>query len=344
MRYIGGKSLMLDNINDVINKNTENVNSIADIFSGSGVVATNFKEHNYSVIANDLLYFSYVLNRGTICLNETPKFKRLNIENPIEYLNNLSIADTNFSLDDCFIYKNYSPNEQCQRMYFQNFNAVKIDIIRLTIEQWKIENKITEDEYFYLLASLINAVPFISNIAGVYGAYLKHWDLRTFNILTLTAPKIIPSTKKFFAFNSDAVILAQKVKADLAYLDPPYNNRQYLPNYHVLETIAKYDNPALHGVTGIREYSEQKSAFCQKAKVAEAFEKLLEHLKTKYILISYNNEGILSTEELSDIICNYGIKSSFQLYEYDYRRYKSKLKNRNDKFKLKEQLYFIRKT
>ena len=119
MRYIGGKSLMINNINEVINKNTVDVNTIADIFSGSGVVATNFKNQNYSVITNDILYFSYVLNRGTICLNKTPKFLNLNIKNPISYLNNLSITDTIFSLEDCFIYKNYSPNISCQRMYFQ---------------------------------------------------------------------------------------------------------------------------------------------------------------------------------------------------------------------------------
>lgn len=344
MRYIGGKSLMINNINEVINKNTVDVNTIADIFSGSGVVATNFKNQNYSVITNDILYFSYVLNRGTICLNKTPKFLNLNIKNPISYLNNLSITDTIFSLEDCFIYKNYSPNISCQRMYFQNFNAIKIDIIRLTIEQWKMENKITDDEYFYLLASLINAVPFVSNITGVYGAYLKHWDTRTYNRLILNPPQIIPSTKKHIAFNSDATQLSKIIKVDLAYLDPPYNNRQYLPNYHILETIAKYDNPVLHGITGIRDYTKQKSAFCQKAKVVEAFKNLLLNLNAKYILISYNNEGLLSTEELSNIICSYGIKNTFHLYEYDYRRYKSKSKNKQNTPPLKEQLYFIRKT
>lgn len=341
MRYIGGKSLMLSHINEVINNKTENVQSVLDIFSGSGVVATNFKRCNYEVITNDLLYFSYVLNRGTICLNEEPKFEQLGIENPLDYLNKLSIKETEFVLDDCFVYKNFSPNETCSRMYFQNHNAIKIDIIRLTIEKWKNEQKICEDEYFYLLACLINAVPCVSNITGVYGAYLKHWDIRTYNPIKLVKPEIIPSMKQHYAYNMDALDLSKKIQTDLVYLDPPYNERQYLPNYHVLETIARYDSPVVKGVTGMRDYSEEKSLFCQKAKVADAFRSLLESLNTKYILVSYNNEGILSTEELSKIISSVGEKNTFELFEYDYRRYKNKIPN--NKLGLKEQLYFVRK-
>lgn len=341
MRYIGGKSLMLDNINDVIHRYANDVDTVLDIFSGSGVVAKNFKKLNYSVIANDNLYFSYVLNRGTIGLNKIPSFNELNMKDPISYLNELTIEETDFTLDDCFVYKNYSPHDDCRRMYFQNFNAIKIDIIRLTIEKWKTMEMINDDEYFYLLASLISAVPFVSNIAGVYGAYLKRWDIRTYKELTLTAPQIIKSTKKCDVYNADANELAKHIKADLAYLDPPYNARQYLPNYHVLETIAKYDYPELHGVTGMRDYTAQKSAFCQKAKAADAFRELLADLDVSYIVVSYNNEGILSTEELSEIIQDAGIRHTFQLLEYDYRRYKNKIPN--NKKGLKEQLYFIRK-
>ena len=341
MRYIGGKSLLLDNINQVIDKNTRNVGSVLDIFSGSGVVASSFKAKGYSVMTNDTLYFSYVLCIGTVCLNKVPEFTELGIEDPISYLNNLTIQDTGFTPDDCFVYKNYSPNEGCTRMYFQNFNAIKIDLIRLTIEQWKTEERINDDEYFFLLASLIGAVPFVSNIAGVYGAYLKHWDARTYNNLTLNPPEIRDSSKAHYAYHSDAGRLAQTVKADLVYLDPPYNERQYLPNYHVLETIAKYDYPVLRGVTGMRDYTEQKSVFCQKTNAGPAMRKLLADLDTSYILLSYNNEGLLSTEELSEIVGGSGIKSTFRLFEYDYRRYKNKIPN--NRKGLKEQLYFVRK-
>ena len=111
MRFIGGKSLLLDEIINVIKTNTKNVNSVIDIFSGSGVVSQRLKLEGYSTLSNDFLYFSYILNRGTIALNTLPTFDKLDIKNPIEYLNSLTIDDTDIELEKCFIYNNYSPNE-----------------------------------------------------------------------------------------------------------------------------------------------------------------------------------------------------------------------------------------
>lgn len=341
MRYIGGKKLLLDDIQNTIKEYTTDVKSIIDVFSGSGIVSTHFKQNDFMVYSNDFLYFSYVLNRGTIDLCEKPKFEGLKMKNPLEYLNELELKDTNISLEDCFIYNNYSPNEKCERMYFQNDNAIKIDIIRISIENWYKENKINEDEYYYLLASLISAVPYVSNIAGVYGAYLKHWDKRTYNPLELKELEIIDSNKKSQSYNANYNDLLDNIEADLLYADPPYNARQYLPNYHVLETIAKYDYPEISGVTGMRKYEDQKSDFCKKSQVNNAFENLIKKANVKYIMISYNNEGLLSTEELSNICIKYAKANTFKLIEKDYRRYKSKIPNNNKG--LKEQLYVFEK-
>lgn len=338
MRYIGGKTLIMDKILETIKENTTDVKKIIDAFSGSGICATTFKKNGYKTISNDFLYFSYVLNRGTIDLKTSPTFSSLGFD-PIDYLNNLTIDKTSIDKKDCFIYQNYSLHDECKRMYFQEKNALKIDIIRITIEEWYKELKITEDEYFYLLACLINAVPFISNITGVYGAYLKKWDVRTYNDLELKAPTIIKG-KKCKSYNLPVNDMLKKEKADLLYADPPYNERQYLPNYHVLETIAKYDNPTIKGVTGMREYSSQKSEFCMKSKVKNAFEDLIKNANVKYVIISYNNESLLSTEELSNICKKYAKKDTFKLIEFNYRRYKSK--DIEDK-EICEQLYFFEK-
>lgn len=347
MRYIGGKSLILHHINQIILSYTNKVQTVLDIFAGSGATATNFKNQQFSVIANDFLYFSYILNKANLCLNAEPTFDKLKecikMDDPLIYLNNLTIEKTDFYIEDCFIYKNYSPNPEynCERMYFKCENALKIDIIRLTIEKWKSENIINEDEYFYLLASLINAVPYIANIAGVYSAYLKYWDKRTLNSLELKRIDIIKNDTNNDVYNKDAFEISKQVKADLVYIDPPYNSRQYLPNYHILETIAKYDYPKLHGISGMRNYDDQKSIFCQKNKVKKAFSDLLNNLNAKYIIISYNNEGLLATEDLSNIICNTCKSSTFKLFEYEYRRYRNKIPN--NKIGLKEQLYFCEK-
>lgn len=339
MRFIGGKTLMLDNIIEVIKNKTNNVKSILDPFAGSNAVSHRLKKEGYKVSSNDIMYFSYVLSKGELTLNKKPIFAKLGIEKPIDYLNSLTLDQTNFTLDQCFIYNNYSPNEHCERMYFQNKNAIKIDIIRLTIEMWKNENRITESEYFYLLACLINAVPFVANITGTYGAYLKYWDVRTFNDIVLEEPILNKSKFKCNSYNEDANDLVKKLKCDLLYLDTPYNQRQYTPNYHLLETIAKYDYPTIKGVTGIRDYENQKSDFCIKEKVYESFYRILASCKSRYALISYNNEGLLSSKELEALCRQFAKEDTFQLLEYNYRRYKNKIPNNTEG--LKEQLYFF---
>ena len=176
MRFIGGKTLIMPYIVELIKEKTVDVKSISDVFAGSGFVSREFKNLGYDVISNDLMYFSYVLLRGTVGINTKLEFKNLHISNPVEYLNHLDLDDINTDISDCFVYQNYSPNGG--RMYFTEQNALKIDIIRIQIENWYKDFLINEDEYFYLLACLIEAVPFVSNITGVYGAFLKHWDNR----------------------------------------------------------------------------------------------------------------------------------------------------------------------
>ncbi len=341
MRYIGGKSNLLEDIGKVIFNYTEGVSDVIDIFCGSGVVSSYLKLNNYNVIGNDIMYFAYVLSRGTTGLNKIPKFSSLKISNPIRYLNELRIENTDIDIKDCFIYQNYTPHDNIERMYFQKNNAIKIDIIRITIERWKESGLINEDEYYYLLASLIAAVPYVSNIAGVYGAYLKFWEKRTYKKLEIKEPAtIIKGDAWFYNENCDKLLVSKDIKGDLLYADPPYNSRQYLPNYHILETIAEYDYPNIHGITGLRDYQKQRSDFCMVKKVEGAFRRLIENAKVRYVLISYNSEGLLSTEVLSKICKEYAKTGTFRLFEMSYRRYN------NAKTKpgsVKEQLYFFEK-
>lgn len=341
MRYIGGKSLLLDNIYGSIQQFTDGtVQYFTDLFSGSGAVSAYMKSQGFCVTSNDKLYFSYVIVRGTVGLNKVPEFKKLKIDDPILYLNQIDVAKLNLDDDRNFIYQNYSPNLNCNRMYFQNKNALKIDAIRQEIEYWKQEKRINDDEYYYLLAALLLAVPFVANITGTFGAYLKYWDERTTKDLLLKKPDIEISKSKCTCFCQDYANILP-IKTDLMYADPPYNSREYLPNYHIMETIARYDYPEIKGVTGIRNYSDQKSVFCKKSTVYSAFENLVKNSNTRYLLISYNNEGLISTEQLADLCLTFGRKNSFRLIEQDYRRYKNKIPN--NKAGLKEQLYFIEK-
>ena len=124
-------------------------------------------------------------------------------------------------------------------------------------------------------------------------------------------------------------------------MDPPYNSRQYLPNYHLLETIAKYDDPVIKGKTGIREYKNQKSEFYNKSFAEDALESLIENAKFKYIVLSYNSEGIIPEAKLERLMRKYS-KNVFNKYKINYRRYKKDRKT-SDKEKLYELIHIIDK-
>lgn len=342
MRYIGNKTNLLKNINQVIKDNCDgNEKVFCDLFSGTSSVARFFK-NRYKIISNDILYFSYVLQRATITNNEIPDFEKLknklNVENVLDYLETININRKKYKT---FIYDNYSPNDNCERMYLTPENAKRIDYIRTTIEKWKKENLIKENEYFYLLATLIEGVPFVSNITGTYGAYLKDWDKRAFKKFEMIRLNVVNNNEENECYREDANELIKKVSGDILYIDPPYNSRQYLPNYHLLETIARYDEPKINGKTGIRTYTEEKSNYCIKSKVYDELEELIKNAKFKHIIMSYNQEGLLKKEEIEQILKKYGDKDTYKLYQIPYKQYENKLTKKVEKHY--EYIFYIKK-
>lgn len=342
MRYIGNKTNLLKEINRVIEDNcNENEKIFCDLFSGTSSVARFFK-NRYKIISNDILYFSYILQRATILNNEKPSFEnlknKLHIENVLDYLETININDNNYKK---FISNNYAPNENCERMYLTPENANRIDYIRTTIEKWKHEELINENEYYYLLATLIEGIPFVSNITGTYGAYLKNWDKRAFKKFEMIRLNVVNNHKDNECYREDANELVKKISGDILYIDPPYNSRQYLPNYHLLETIARYDEPKINGKTGIREYAKEKSNYCIKSKVYKELEELISNAKFKHIIMSYNQEGILSKEEIEQILKRYGNEDTYKLYQIPYKQYENKLTKKIEKHY--EYIFYIKK-
>ena len=114
--------------------------------------------------------------------------------------------------------------------------------------------------------------------------------------------------------------MIKTVKGDVLYLDPPYNQRQYATNYHILETIAKYDNPAIHGKTGLRDYEDQKSAYCSRPQVKKAFKDLINNANVKYIFLSYNNEGLMTPGDIREIM---GSRGEYGCFTQKYGRFKA---------------------
>lgn len=352
MRYIGNKENLLDKIYQEMIKKKVRGESFFDFFAGTTSVSRYFKRLGYQIFSSDLLHFSYVLQRAYIVNNKELSFNEvLNFINfksnnlfarpldiIIEYLNQIEPKEG-------FIYRNYTPGGtfklEIPRMYFSDENGQIIDAIRQEIEDWKINNLLNDDEYYFLVGCLIETVPFYANIAGVYAAFHKKWDPRAIKRLILRPIEFVVNERENFAFNLNSIELIEKIDADIYYLDPPYNQRQYAPNYHILETISKYDNPVIKGVSGLRDYAEQKSSFCNSTSALNELSKIASKAQFKTLILSYNTEGIMPQEQIITTLKQFG---KVELAEFEYPRFKSNNNGESSEKKyIHEQLYFLNK-
>ena len=334
MRYIGCKLNLLSHIEKVVANLGIHGGIFCDLFAGTASVAVHFKRRGFQIISNDLLELSYAFQRALIANNEEPAFARIAPtlgDVPSDSLfTNLSPYHTVIAWLNClpgkkgFIFHAYCPsgNNEYGRQYVSDLNGQKIDAIAQQLQRWCDDDDITKDEFYLLLTPLLEGTSKVANISGTYGAYLKQWDARAYKNLKLVPAEIIRSDLLHQTFCRDANELIEEITCDVLYIDPPYNTRQYITNYHLLETIARYDNPQIHGKTGLRDYEEtEKSAYCSKTDCLKAFQGLIEKADAKYILVSYNNEGILSQEEIMSVL---SIRGEPHLDSpIDYRRFKS---------------------
>ena len=251
LNYIGSKYKLTDYIKSTIHSVAGSDLSqkiFCDLFAGTGIVGHSFKSLVEKIIANDFEYYAYVLNRNYIG-------NHIDIPGKQQYINELNqLPLTNTG----FIYKHYCLGGGTGRMYFTDHNGMKIDTIRQGIERLKGINQISDDLYYFLLASLLESADRVSNTASVYGAYLKSFKKTAQKDLILAPAEFDVSDNTHEVFNEDANALIRKTEGDILYLDPPYNHRQYGANYHLLNTIALYDNFVPSGTTGLRPYQTSK--------------------------------------------------------------------------------------
>ncbi|MDO4727134.1 MAG: DNA adenine methylase [Porphyromonadaceae bacterium] len=314
MNYIGSKHKLSDFIKQSVctvvgNDLSDKV--FCDLFAGTGIVGRIFKTDVKFVISNDIEYYSYVLNRNYIENHITFEYQSL-----IDELNEIEGVEG-------FVFAEYSENGVSGRQYFSEYNGKKIDAVRLKIEEWKKSGRITENQYFFLLASLLESADKVANTASVYGAFLKHIK-KSAQKKMVVEPAIFATNDNIHkVYNTDSNEIIKKISGDILYLDPPYNTRQYGANYHLLNTIAKYDNFAPKGKTGLRSY--QKSNYCSKNTVKQSFDELIANANFKYIFLSYNNEGLMDSQEIRTILSKYG---KYDLTTTDYQRFRAD-KNEN---------------
>lgn len=334
MNYIGSKlklcqQFLPETIHQVCGQDLHNM-TFCDIFAGTGIVGRTFKTQVHQVISNDVEFYSYVLNKNYIA-NHLPMEHKQEL---IDVLNNLPLVN------DGFIYRNYCLGGNGERQYFSDHNGMKIDTMRQAIEQWHNSGRISDNMYYFLLCSLLECADKVANTASVYGAYLKHLKKSAQKELVLEPAEyeINANEHKVYRRDANELIKMEGVGGDILYMDPPYNTRQYGANYHILNTIAEYIPFEPHGMTGLREYTRSK--YCSTKTVKEEFEDLIKNAKFRYIFLSYNNEGLMSVEDVKRIMSKYG---NYSLAQTDYQRFKADANRFNKADSTVEYLHILEK-
>lgn len=329
MNYIGSKVKMLPFLEDVWAQVRDGDEAtFLDPFAGTGAVGRRFRELGLYVTAGDLQHYAVALNRAYIAApTAQPEFARLLPHLPaasvglslfpspvtrvLDSLNELSAAP------DGFIRRAYSPVGE--RGYFTEANAGRADAIRRQLDAWRQADRLTAAEFDYLLAALLEGLDAVANTASVYGAFLKAFKATARKPLLVRPLVLAQHGPVGRAVLADANQLVRDVAADVLYLDPPYNQRQYGANYHVLETVARNDDPTVRGLTGLRA-DYPRSRYCSRPQVRAAFADLIAHARARHLLVSYNDEGLIPLAELRALLATRGEVRTFQT---DYSRFKA---------------------
>ncbi len=310
-RYIGSKYRMLDFINEVMKKEKIEYSSFLDLFGGTGIVGYYFNNENTKIYVNDLLksnYLSYIAWFGSEKIDKKKLKEYINIYNSIKVQ-----EDNYFSI-------NFSDT------YFSKENCRKIGYIREDIENKYLNNEINYRERAILITSLLYAMDKIANTVGHYDAYRKNGDLDKklgLGMLDLKPNKVNKNNK---VFNEDSNELIRTISADVVYIDPPYNSRQYSDAYHLLENVATWEKKEVFGVAKKMERDNLKIKYCS-VSAPLVFKDLIENINAKYIIISYNNMGSkganrsqakISDDEMLSILRK---KGKVMIYEMDFNQF-----------------------
>ena len=285
--------------------------SFFDLFGVTGIVGDYFNNQKTKVYVNDLLksnYLSYLAWFGN------DKINKKKLEDLIQRYNSLkNVKDNYFSI-------NFSDT------YFSKKNCKKIGYIREDIENRFLNNEINTRERAILITSLLYAMDKIANTVGHYDAYRKNGDLDKKLELCMLDLKSNLNNKNNKIFNEDSNELVRNIKADVVYIDPPYNSRQYSDAYHLLENVATWEKQEVFGVAKKMKRNEIKSKYCS-VSAPLAFKDLIENINSKYIIVSYNNMGTkgagrsqakISDEDIMDILSAKGI---VKVYETDFNQF-----------------------
>lgn len=309
-RYVGSKRLLLHDIFDIVEKYVNKKNySMADLFAGTGIVSYFFSEKGKDVIMNDILYSNFIAYQTWLGKGKINQDK---IKNSIMKFNDVNPLD----LPDNYFSKIYGSK------YFSEPDARKIGYIREQIENMEL----TEREKYILITCLIYASDKVANTVGHFEHFLAKKPV--FKNVVLHFPKHADNALSNVDIHlEDANILARKIKSDVVYIDPPYNARQYINFYHVLENLARWEKPQeFEGVSMKFKRNHLKSDYSRTSAPAVMAD-LIKHINANLIVVSYNNtynarstasNNKISENQIESILKNKGDLVEKRIIDHKY--------------------------
>jgi len=307
IKYLGSKRVLVPVLGQIAAcAYDEGARTALDLFSGTTRVAQEFKRRGFMTTACDIASYSEVLAQCYIA-TDADEVDSAELETILQELSALPGKRGYFTKTFCE-----------DSRYFQEKNGKRIDAIRDTIEaDYK-----THPYYPILLTSLMLAADRVDSTTGLQMAYLKEYAQRSYNDLELRVPELISGTGQ--ALRGDALELASQIgHFDLAYLDPPYNQHRYFTNYHIWETLIRWDAPEHYGKACKRldaRDNDTKSPFNYKKQMATSLEKVIREVDASTLVVSYNNESWVSAEQIEDWLRNKGY-AAVQTFDFDFKRY-----------------------
>jgi adenine-specific DNA-methyltransferase len=344
VRLIGNKTKLLTGIEEFLVRRGVTGGRFLDVFAGTASVGRHFRSLGYRVSTNDLLMGSYVRQRAYITLDRRPAFRKVRDVQPVRrFLRSQACRRAQADMPETprggaglweviaylnegrpvpgakgagLFSRHYSGGGSEGRLFFSEENGARIDAIHAQLVAWLRDDRLDEPSFYLLLTALLEAADRVANISGTYGAFLKQLQPSAQLPLRLRPPALDLRSPVGKAFREDANQLVRRLPTDVLYLDPPYNQRQYAKNYHVIEILAELhtiDDVAayeagIYGKTGLRAFEDRRSDYCRRQRsggttpCARAFADLVKHARAEHIVVSYSEEGILSRDEIGQAL------------------------------------------
>ena len=302
IKYLGSKRRLIPSIIGAV-ASLPGARSVLDLFAGTSRVGLALKSAGYRVVANDHNAYAATLAR---CYVQADRERLLaDAARLVAELNALPGSPGYFT--DTF----------CERArYFQPKNGARVDAIREAIARKGLAPELEA----VLLTSLMEAADRVDSTTGQQMAYLKEWAPRAHHDLALRVPDLVARAAHGpgEAHQEDALVAAKR-EADVAYLDPPYNQHKYLGNYHVWESLVLWDKPAVYGTACKRvDCRTRSSDFNSRPRFVEAMRAVIERVRARWLVVSFSDEGYIAREAMEALLATRG---PVRVIAHDYQRY-----------------------